>query len=136
MKLKKRTLNIFLVICLGIIISESMLSFYLVKDLELYNEFLKITKATEKEYITLEMLNYFSGIVLFIIFSVYNFIFYEKFRIGILYKGVWSLFIIGNILLKVFVHYHNNIFYFISLLLQIILLIYIILLNEREEKDG
>ncbi len=136
MKLKKRTLNIFLVICLGIIISESMLSFYLVKDLELYNEFLKITKATEKEYITLEMLNYFSGIVLFIIFSVYNFIFYEKFRIGILYKGVWSLFIIGNILLKIFVHYQNNVFYFISLLLQIILLIYIILLNEREEKDG
>ncbi len=136
MKLKKRTLNIFLVICLGIIISESMLSFYLVKDLELYNEFLRITKATEKEYITLEMLNYFSGIVLFIIFSVYNFIFYEKFRIGILYKGVWSLFIIGNILLKIFVHYQNNVFYFISLLLQIILLIYIILLNEREEKDG
>ena len=136
MKLKKKTLNIFLIICLGIIISESMLSFYLVKDLGLYNEFLKITKATEKEYITLEMLNYFSGIVLFIIFSVYNCIFYEKFRIGILYKGVWSLFIIGNILLKVFIHYHNNIFYFISLLLQIILLIYIILLNEREEKDG
>ena len=136
MKLKKRTLNIFLVICLGIIISESMLSFYLVKDLELYNEFLRITKATEKEYITLEMLNYFSGIVLFIIFSVYNFIFYEKFRIVILYKGVWSLFIIGNILLKIFVHYQNNVFYFISLLLQIILLIYIILLNEREEKDG
>lgn len=136
MKLKKRTLNIFLVICLGIIISESMLSFYLVKDLELYNEFLRITKATEKEYITLEMLNYFSGIVLFIIFSVYNFIFYEKFRIGMLYKGVWSLFIIGNILLKIFVHYQNNVFYFISLLLQIILLIYIILLNEREEKDG
>ena len=136
MKLKKRTLNIFLVICLGIIISESMLSFYLVKDLELYNEFLRITKATEKENITLEMLNYFSGIVLFIIFSVYNFIFYEKFRIGILYKGVWSLFIIGNILLKIFVHYQNNVFYFISLLLQIILLIYIILLNEREEKDG
>lgn len=136
MKLRKKTLNIFLVICLGIIISESMLSFYLVKDLELYNEFLRITKATEKEYITLEMLNYFSGIVLFIIFSVYNFIFYEKFRIGILYKGVWSLFIIGNILLKIFVHYQNNVFYFISLLLQIILLIYIILLNEREEKDG
>ena len=136
MKLKKKTLNIFLIICLGIIISESMLSFYLVKDLELYNEFLKITKATEKEYITLEMLNYFSGIVLFIIFSVYNCIFYEKFIIGILYKGVWSLFIIGNILLKIFVHYQNNVFYFISLLLQIILLIYIILLNEREEKDG
>ena len=136
MKLRKKTLNIFLVICLGIIISESMLSFYLVKDLELYNDFLKITNASDKDYITLEMLNYFSGIILFIIFSIYNYVFYEKFRINILYKGVWSLFIIGNILLKVFVHYHNNIFYFISLLLQIILLIYIILLNEREEKDG
>ena len=122
MKLRKKTLNIFLVICLGIIISESMLSFYLVKDLELYDEFLKLTNASDKDYITLEML--------------YNYVFYEKFRINILYKGVWSLFIIGNILLKVFVHYHNNIFYFISLLLQIILLIYIILLNEREEKDG
>lgn len=134
MKLDKKTINLFLIITLIIIISETLNVLYYVKNEQLYNEFFIRTKASFNDYLTLNMLNYFSNVAIFIIFSLYNYFLNEKLRINTFYKSVWSLLIFSNILFKVFVYRQlDSIFYYISILFQIILFTYIIVLKDRKE---
>lgn len=133
MKINKKILNILLFISFLIIVFESMHSIYAVKSIDLYNEINSKLNISLDEYITIEMLKYFSTIVIFIIFSIYNYCIYDKLKINIMYKGVWSLFIISNILFKIFVFKSDSIFYYLSLITQIIMLIYILNLGKREE---
>lgn len=133
MKLEKKHINIFLVFSILIIIFESMNSIYLVKSIDLFENFNKSTGITFKEYISLNLMNYFSSVILFIIFSIYNYLFYEKFRVNKIYKGAWSILILGVTLFKIFVYPQNSLFYYLSIITQIILIIYILSLKEREE---
>lgn len=131
MKLSKKTLVGFMLISFCIIVFETLNSFYLVKSIELYEEFYKRTNASLNDYITSQMLNYMSSVILYIIFNVYNYYFNEKLRINLLYKGIFSLLIISNILFKIFVYPQQTLFYFMSIITQIILLIWIIVFKER-----
>ncbi|CAM3422260.1 DUF2127 domain-containing protein [Pseudostreptobacillus hongkongensis] len=133
MKLDKKTLNTFLILTFLIIIFESMNSMYSVKSIELFEKVSQETGLSLNNYITIEMIKYFGSIAIFIIFAIYSYITYNKYRITTLYKGVWTLFIIGNILLKIFVYRQYTLFYFLSILVQFILIIYILKFKEREE---
>lgn len=131
MKLGKKTLIGFMLISFCIIVFETLNSFYLVKSIELYEAFYKRTGASLNDYVTSQMLNYMSSVILYIIFNVYNCYFNEKLRINLLYKGIFSLLIISNILFKIFVYPQETLFYFLSIITQIILLIWIIVFKER-----
>lgn len=131
MKLDKKTLVGFMLISFCIIVFETLNSFYLVKSIELYNEFYARTGASLKDYVTSQMLNYMSSVSIYVIFTVYNYFLNKKLHITLLYKGIFSLFIIANILFKIFVYPQDTIFYFLSIILQIILLIWIIVFKER-----
>lgn len=125
MKLNKKTLNIFLIICIMIIFFEtlnSLLGVRILKNVDL------------QANITILQIDYFSSVIIFIIFSLYNYTFYEKIKVDIVYKGVFSLFIISNILFKLFVYPKTTIFCYFSIILQFILLICIITYNERLTK--
>lgn len=133
MKLDKKTMIAFMVISFCIVLFETLNSFYLVKSIELFEQFHKRTGASLEVYITNQMINYMSSVSLFVIFNLYNYFLNEKLRINVLYKGIFSLFIIANILFKIFVYPQDTIFYFLSIILQCILLIWIIVFKEREK---
>lgn len=133
MKLDKKTMIAFMVISFCIVLFETLNSFYLVKSIELFEQFYKRTGASLDVYITNQMINYMSSVSLFVIFNLYNYFLNEKLRINVLYKGIFSLFIIANILFKIFVYPQDTIFYFLSIILQCILLIWIIVFKEREK---
>lgn len=125
MRLTKRKLNIFLLICILIIFFESLNSLFGIRIQ---------TQLDLKNNIALVQLDYFSSILLFIIFALYNYIFFDKIIINTLYKGVFSLLIISNILFKLFVYPKTTIFSYISIIVQLILLFCIITYNERITK--
>lgn len=133
MRLRKKNINTILLFSILIIIFESMNSIYLVKSIDVFEKFIQKNNITFNEYISLNMINYFSSVILFIIFSLYNYLFYEKFRVNKIYKGAWSILILGVILFKVFVYPQDSLFYYLSIIMQIILIIYILSLKEREE---
>ena len=133
MKLDKKTMVAFMIISFCIVVFESLNSFYLVKSIELYEKFRTRTGLGLEEYKVNQMLNYTSSVSIFIIFTLYNYFLRKKLRITLLYKGIFSLFIIANILFKIFVYPQDTIFYFLSIFCQIILLIWIIILKEREK---
>lgn len=133
MKLDKKTLVRFMIISFCIIVFETLNSFYLVKSIELYEEFHRRTQASLNDYITSQMLNYVSSVSIYVIFNLYNYFLYDKIQITLLYKGIFSLFIISNILFKIFVYPQDTLFYFLSIIGQIILLIWIIVYKERKK---
>lgn len=134
MKLNKNILNKILIIVLIIIIFESLNSFYAVKSLNLYNEFNKIVNISYNDYILIQMFKYFNSIILFIVFAVYNYFLSNKLNINLIYKGVWVILILGNILFKFFVYQIESFFIYYSILFQILLIIYIIMIKERGGK--
>lgn len=131
MKKDKKMLTIFMIISFIIIILESLNSFFVVKSIEIFNEFQKVNNVDFNTYLNLQLLNYFSSVVLYIIFSIYNYFLWDKLKMDILYKGIFGIFITANILFKIFVYAHSTIFYILSIIMQIILLILIISYKER-----
>lgn len=131
MKKNKKMLTIFMIISFIIIILESLNSFFVVKSIEIFNEFQKVNNVDFNTYLNLQLLNYFSSVVLYIIFSIYNYFLWDKLKMDILYKGIFGIFITANVLFKIFVYAHSTIFYILSIIMQIILLILIISYKER-----
>lgn len=131
MKKDKKMLTIFMIISFIIIILESLNSFFVVKSIEIFNEFQKVNNVDFNTYLNLQLLNYFSSVVLYIIFSIYNYFLWDKLKMDILYKGIFGIFITANVLFKIFVYAHSTIFYILSIIMQIILLILIISYKER-----
>ncbi|WP_066901575.1 hypothetical protein [Streptobacillus notomytis] len=135
MKLDKNTLNKFLIMVLFIMIFESLNSMYAVKSVDLFNKIHSETGISLNDYITVEMIKYFSSISIFIIFSIYTYLTYIHYKINSLYKGVWTLFIIANILFKIFVFKQDTIYHYLSIIIQIILVIYILKFREKEREQ-
>ncbi|CAM3085514.1 hypothetical protein STFE110948_01510 [Streptobacillus felis] len=135
MKLDKVTLNKYLLMVLFIMIFESLSSMYAVKSIDIFNKVHIETGISLNDYITIEMIKYFSSVSIFIIFSIYTYITYKHYKINSLYKGVWTLFIIANILFKIFVFKQDTIFYYLSIIVQFILVVYIIKFKEKEREE-
>lgn len=130
--MNKKVLNNLLIIVFFIIIFETLNSIYLVKSIDLYVNNFKKLGIGFNEYVNIEMIKYFSSVSIFIIFSLYNYFSYNKLKINNLYKGVWLIFIIANILLKIFVFKSDSITYLLSIGLQIILVIYVLMIKGGE----
>ncbi|WP_156299642.1 hypothetical protein [Streptobacillus canis] len=135
MKLDRGTLNKFLLMVLFIMIFESLSSMYAVKSIDLFNKVHAETGISLNDYITIEMIKYFSSVSIFIIFSIYTYLTYKHYKINSLYKGVWALFIIANILFRIFVFKQDTIFHYLSIIVQFILVIYIIKFKGKEREE-
>ncbi|CAM3075468.1 hypothetical protein [Streptobacillus ratti] len=135
MKLDRNTLNKFLLMVLFIMIFESLNGMYAVKSIDLFNEVHSKTGISLNDYITVEMIKYFSSVSIFMIFSIYTYVSYRHYKINSLYKGVWTLFITSNILFKIFVFKQDTIFYYLSIIIQFILVIYILKFKQKERGE-
>ncbi|QXW65710.1 hypothetical protein KX935_08180 [Streptobacillus moniliformis] len=135
MKLDRNTLNKFLLMVLFIMIFESLNGMYVVKSIDLFNEVHSKTGISLNDYITVEMIKYFSSVSIFMIFSIYTYVSYRHYKINSLYKGVWTLFITTNILFKIFVFKQDTIFYYLSIIFQFILVIYILKFKQKEREE-
>lgn len=91
----------------------------LLENIELYNT-----------YKLEQMILYVIYIIPFILIAIYtNF---SKTVNIIMFKGIFSILIIGDILFKLFIYKDNSVFYILSLVFQIGLLIYLIIFDNRK----
>lgn len=136
MKLDK-AINIFFIFTLLIIIFESLNSIYLVKSIDLYEEFISVNPVSYKEYISINLLEYFNVIIVFMMFSGNNYFLIKKTRkmkIDGMYKGVWTILILGMALQSVFLNGKQiTIFAYFSVVVKIILVLSILFYKESEE---
>lgn len=83
--------------------------------------------------VSVNLITYISLISVYIIMAIYNYIFFDKIIINNIYKYLWSLLIIGNLLIKIFMYKSNYIFSYTSIISRILLLIYILNLKIGRE---
>ena len=128
--LTKKQLLILLSMIFLVILIESMQSFVLTKDINLSE-----LKIPRQEYIMANIIDYFLRVVIYIFLSVYTYETYKKIKIDLMYKGIWTLLIISNILYKLFVFPLGRelIFYYLSIIMQIIIFIYILTIKNQRK---
>lgn len=133
MKKNNKILIIFMLISFCIVVLETLNSFYVVKSIEIFETINSEMNITFDEYINLQLINYFSSVVLYIIFTLYNYFLWNKLKINILYKGIFSLFILSNVLFKIFVYAQYTIYSILSIIVQIILLLLVIFVQKGND---
>ena len=128
--LTKKQLLILLSMIFLVILIESMQSFVLTKDINLSE-----LKIPRQEYIMANIIDYFLRVVIYIFLSVYTYETYKKIKIDLMYKGIWTLLIISNILYKLFVFPLGRelIFYYLSIIMQIMIVIYILTIKNQRK---
>ncbi len=108
----------------------------LAKDTAMFEEFKKLAEnATVDDYIVFHLMNFFRGIIVPVILSIYTFLGREKLRIGKLYKVIFGGLILLTIINSFIGHHFKTILFYGTLAVEIILFFYIINLTE-EETDG
>lgn len=107
------------------------------KDMNMFLEFQKLAgeDVTVDDYIVFHLMNFFRGIIVFIVLSLYTFFGRERLRIGKLYKIIFGGLILITIIYNFVGHHFTTILFYITLIFEIILFLYIVNLQEEEE-DG
>lgn len=128
--LTKKQLLILLSMIFLVIVIESMQSFVLTKDISL-----NTVGIPRQEYIMANITDYFFRVVIYIFLSVYTYATYKKIKIDLMYKGIWTLLVISNILYKLFVFPLGIelIFYYLSIIMQIMIVIYILTIKNQRK---
>ena len=122
--LKKNQLIMILLLSGFIILSESLQSLMLIKDISYFENY-KILIGKDisfNEYISNGLIMYLQSIIVPLILSIYTFATYKKIKINMVYKGVWILFLISSFVMKLVEFNIYSIFYYITLVLYLLLL--------------
>lgn len=130
--LKNKRLNnlqlIIIVLISGLIIlTESIEVLMKVKDIGLYDELKRNLgiNMDYNQYISINLIEYLQNIIIPLLLSIYTFFTYRKVNVNIIYKGIWLLFLISNLVFNLMEFNIGSLFDYISIILNLLLIFYI-----------
>lgn len=142
-KLPEKKLYIILISCAIIILAASLEVMIRVKDLALFEEWVKASQLVVdrsdllSQYISLNLSAFFSKIIVPVTFGIYTYYAYIKIRINALYVFMWSVLSLGGLAYTIIELQLNSILYYVSILGYVVLLFTILSLVDtiRDEKS-
>lgn len=142
-KLPTNKFYLILFSCALIIFITSLETMFRVKDVMLYNHWVETNQLIGdkaqllNDYISINLSNFFSKIIIPVLFAIYTYYAYMKIRINQLYVFIWTVLNLGGLAYTLIELRFDSIFYYINILGYVVLLLTLISLIDviREDKS-
>lgn len=135
-KLPTKKLYIILISCAIIILTASLEVIIRVKDLALFEEWVRVTQLNGErsqllsQYVSMNLTAFFSKIIVPATFGIYTYYAYIKIRINALYVFMWSVLCLGGLAYTVIEWQLGSMLYYVSILAYLVLLYTTLSLGE------